>query len=90
MMQSICYGKRSIIIPVPDHPEQYGNARRAQEYGVAYAIHQRSIDRDRILLLAEEMLGDDSFQERLSELNPEHMGDGVGKSIEALADIMHL
>ena len=90
MMQSICYGKRSIIIPVPNHPEQYGNARRAQEYGVAYAIHQRSIDRDGILLLADEMLGDDSFQERLSELNPEHMGDGLGKSIEALANIMHL
>ncbi|OGD56173.1 hypothetical protein A3K78_05705 [Candidatus Bathyarchaeota archaeon RBG_13_52_12] len=90
MMQSICYGKRSIIIPVPKHPEQYGNARRAQELGVAYAIHQRNIDRDGVLLLAEEMLGEDSFRERLSELNTGHLGDGVGRSIEALADIIHL
>jgi len=90
MMQSICYGKRSIIIPVPKHPEQYGNARRAQELGVAYAIHQRNIDRDGLLLLAEEMLGDDSFRERLSELNMGQLGDGVGRSIEALADIIHL
>ncbi|MCX6654786.1 MAG: glycosyltransferase [Candidatus Bathyarchaeota archaeon] len=90
MMQSICYGKRSIIIPVPKHPEQYGNARRAQELGVAYAIHQRNIDRDGILLLVEEMLGDDSFRERLTELNTGHLGDGVGRSIEALADIIHL
>ncbi len=31
LMQSISYGKPSVIIPVPKHPEQYGNARRAME-----------------------------------------------------------
>ena len=88
MMQSICYGKPSIIIPVPNHPEQYGNARRAQELGVAYAIHQRNIDRDGVLLLAEEMLGDDSFVTLYRSSTSGHLGDGVDRSIEALADIM--
>jgi UDP-N-acetylglucosamine--N-acetylmuramyl-(pentapeptide) pyrophosphoryl-undecaprenol N-acetylglucosamine transferase len=89
MMQSICYGKPAVIIPVANHPEQYGNARRAQEMGVAHAIHQRNIDRDGLLLLIEEMLGDDSFKERLSKLNSERLGDGVDRSINALASIMH-
>jgi UDP:flavonoid glycosyltransferase YjiC (YdhE family) len=89
MMQSICYGKPAVIIPVANHPEQYGNARRAQEMGVAHAIHQRNIDRDGLLLLIEEMLGDDSFKEQLIKLNSERLGDGVDRSINALASIMH-
>lgn len=88
MMQSICYGKPSIIIPVPKHPEQYGNARRAQELGLAYAIHQKNIDREGLLILVEEMLGDDSFKKHLSRLDPGRLGDGVGRSLGALADIM--
>jgi UDP:flavonoid glycosyltransferase YjiC (YdhE family) len=88
MMQSICYGKPAVIIPVANHPEQYGNARRAQELGVAHAIHQRNIDRDGILLLIEEMLEDDSYSGRLAMLNAGHLGDGVERSIEALTAIM--
>jgi UDP:flavonoid glycosyltransferase YjiC (YdhE family) len=88
MMQSICYGKPSIIIPVPKHPEQYGNARRAQELGVAHAIHQRHIERDGLLLLMEEMLGNDSFGKRLAELNRKGIGGGVERSLTALADVM--
>lgn len=88
MMQSICYGKPAVIIPVPNHPEQYGNARRAQELGVAQAIHQRSIERDGLLLLVEEMLGDDSYAEHLAKLNAGHLGDGVERSIKALASVM--
>jgi UDP-N-acetylglucosamine--N-acetylmuramyl-(pentapeptide) pyrophosphoryl-undecaprenol N-acetylglucosamine transferase len=89
MMQSICYGKPAVIIPVANHPEQYGNARRAQELGVAQAIHQRNIDRDGLLLLIEEMLGNDSLKEQLSKLNSGHLGDGVERSIHVLAGIMH-
>ena len=88
MMQSICYGKPAVIIPVANHPEQYGNARRAQELGVAHAVHQRNIERDGLLLLIEEMLGDESYAERLTELNANHLGDGVERSIEALAAVM--
>ena len=88
MMQSICYGKPSIIIPVPKHPEQYGNARRAQELGVAHAIHQRHIERDGLLLLTEEILGNDSFGKRLADLNRKGIGGGVERSLSALASVM--
>ncbi len=88
MMQSICYGKPSIIIPVPKHPEQYGNARRAQELGVAHAVHQRNIEKDGLLLLAEEILGTDSFDRRLVDLNRKGIGGGVERSLSALAGVM--
>jgi UDP:flavonoid glycosyltransferase YjiC (YdhE family) len=88
MMQSVCYGKPAVIIPVANHPEQYGNARRAQELGVAHAIHQRNIDRDGMLILIEEMLGDDSYARRLADLNAGHLGDGVERSIKALTSVM--
>ncbi len=88
MMQSICYGKPSIIIPVPKHPEQYGNARRAQELGVAYAIHQRNIEKDGLLLFTEEILGNSSFDRHLAELNYRGIGSGVKMSISYLAGIM--
>ncbi len=88
MMQSICYAKPAIIIPVPKHPEQYGNARRAQELGVAQAIHQRNIERDGLLLLVEEMLGDNRYSEKFAKLKAERLGDGVERSIKALTRIM--
>ena len=88
MMQSICFGKPSIIIPVPKHPEQYGNARRAQELGVVHAIHQRHIERDGLLLLTEEMLGNDSFGKRLADLNSKGIGGGVERSLATLAGLM--
>jgi len=88
MMQSICYGKPAVIIPVANHPEQYGNARRAQEMGVAHAVHQRNIDRDGLLLLVEEMLSDDSYSARLSALSSGRLGDGVNRTIDALAGVM--
>lgn len=88
MMQSICYGKPSVIIPVPNHTEQYANARRAQGMGVAHAIHQKSLDKDMLPLLVEEMLGNRSFEERLAKLNSEHIGDGVERSIDAIASVM--
>jgi len=88
MMQSICYGKPALIIPVPNHPEQYGNARRAQEMGVAHAIHQRNIEKDGFILLVEEMLGDEKLGAHLAKLNAGHIGDGVGRSVAALSSIM--
>jgi UDP-N-acetylglucosamine--N-acetylmuramyl-(pentapeptide) pyrophosphoryl-undecaprenol N-acetylglucosamine transferase len=89
MMQSICFGKPAIIIPVSKHPEQYGNARRAQELGVGNAVHQRNIEREGLLLLIEEMLEDTSYIDRLAELNKKQIGDGVERSVSALEKIMH-
>jgi UDP:flavonoid glycosyltransferase YjiC (YdhE family) len=88
LMQSICYSKPSIIIPVPNHPEQYGNARRAQGLGVANAIHQKSLNGEMLPLLVEEMLGDPSYGEQFAKLNAKRLGDGVKRSVDAIASVM--
>jgi len=88
MMQSICFGKPAIIIPVQNHPEQYGNARRAQKLGVARAVHQRDVSLETLLVLVKEILGDRSFVSHLKELNDKRLGDGVKRCIAAVTAIM--
>jgi UDP:flavonoid glycosyltransferase YjiC (YdhE family) len=43
-MKSLVYGVPMILIPIPDHPEQYSNARRAESLGVAKVIDQSKIN----------------------------------------------
>jgi UDP:flavonoid glycosyltransferase YjiC (YdhE family) len=88
LMQSICYGKPSIIIPVPNHPEQYGNARRAKEFGVAEAIHQHEVSGEKLLGLADSMLNSESYVERLREMNAGKLGDGVENILEEVAGLL--
>ena len=90
IMQSIRFGKPQILIPTPGHTEQYGNARRARELGVAEAIHQRDLTRDGLLKVAEGILGDSSYLERLWEINSKNgMGDGVENAVEAIGELLH-
>jgi UDP-N-acetylglucosamine--N-acetylmuramyl-(pentapeptide) pyrophosphoryl-undecaprenol N-acetylglucosamine transferase len=90
IMQSICYGKPSIIIPVPRHPEQYGNARRAMELGVATAIHQRGIDRDSLVAMVDKMVGSREYKRVLDDINSkEHLGDGLENTLEVIRETLH-
>ncbi len=88
LMQSVCYGKPSIIIPVPNHPEQYGNARRMREIGVAEAIHQHEVNGERLLSLADSMLDGTSYVKRLREMNAGKLGDGVENVVEEVARLL--
>jgi len=89
IMQSICYGKPSIIIPVPRHPEQYGNARRAMELGVAMAMHQRNIDRDRLVAMVDNMVGSNRYKRVLNDINSEkHLGDGLENTLDVIMETL--
>jgi len=91
IMQSICYGKPQVIVPTPGHTEQYGNARRAREIGVAEAVHQRDVTGKGLLTLVEDILNDDRYTERLTEINSEnHLGDGVENAVEAVTKLLHV
>jgi len=90
IMQSICFGKPQILIPTQGHTEQYGNARRAKELGVAEAIHQRDLTLERLLSLVEGIMGDGSYIERLREINSSNsLGDGVENVVEAISELLH-
>ena len=90
IMQSICFEKPMILVPPPRHTEQYGNARRARELGVAEAVHQWDLTRESLLALVEGILGDDRYSERLREINSNnHLGDGVENVVEAVGELLH-
>jgi UDP:flavonoid glycosyltransferase YjiC (YdhE family) len=65
--QAICYGKPLILIPTPSQTEQFGNAKRMVELGVAKIIDQRSLNYPCLLSTLQEMfLG--SFIDRAHQL----------------------
>jgi len=85
ILQSICYQKPSIIIPVPKHPEQYGNARRAMELGVAQAVHQRDIKYDFLLDKVKKILENKDYKNNLEQMNLEDLRSGLENIFNLIA-----
>jgi UDP-N-acetylglucosamine--N-acetylmuramyl-(pentapeptide) pyrophosphoryl-undecaprenol N-acetylglucosamine transferase len=56
IMKSVALGKPMILIPIPDHTEQYGNAKRACTLGLAEIIPQREISTKRLLDATKRLL----------------------------------
>jgi uncharacterized protein (TIGR00661 family) len=89
IMQSIGANKPSIIIPMPRHPEQYGNARRAMDIGVAEAIHQKDVTKESLVRRIEHLLEDDRALEVLVDMNQtRHLGKGLERIIEIIAEYL--
>lgn len=84
IMQSVCYGKPSIIIPTPNHTEQYANARRAMELGLAEALHQHEVNRDTLVDTAGKLLMNPSYRLRMNELNKLGMSNGIENIINEI------
>jgi UDP:flavonoid glycosyltransferase YjiC (YdhE family) len=89
IMQSICYRKPALVIPVPGHPEQYGNARAAERLGVADAIHQADLSPGYVLEHIRRLLGSPSYARSLSEMSSRaNLGDGVDECLRALESVI--
>jgi UDP-N-acetylglucosamine--N-acetylmuramyl-(pentapeptide) pyrophosphoryl-undecaprenol N-acetylglucosamine transferase len=88
IMQSICYGRPSIIVPTPNHTEQYANARRAKELGFAEALHQEELDRDKLLEVAGSLLSDPKYEERFAEIASKGFSDGIDNTLSAISDLI--
>ena len=56
IMKSLVYGKSMVLIPIPDHTEQYGNARRAEALHVARIIDQAKLDSGILGTVVDEVL----------------------------------
>jgi UDP-N-acetylglucosamine--N-acetylmuramyl-(pentapeptide) pyrophosphoryl-undecaprenol N-acetylglucosamine transferase len=90
IMQSVCYQKPSIVIPVPRHPEQYGNARRAVELGVANAIQQNRVDKVVLVDMIDEILDSGQKKRRLQVINQEAgLGDGLERTLDSMLDLLN-
>jgi len=56
IMKSLVYGKPMILVPIPDHTEQYGNARRAASLRVAQTLDQNRLTHQTLKLAIHELL----------------------------------
>jgi UDP:flavonoid glycosyltransferase YjiC (YdhE family) len=88
IMQSICYGKPSIIIPTPNHTEQYANARRAKELGFAEAIHQDEVGGEMLLGLIDVLASNPEYEERFRNINAMGYIDGIENTVEAIRELL--
>ncbi len=59
------------------------------ELGVAEALHQCDVSRERLLDLIGSMLGNGRYEERLREMNGRnHLGDGVENTVSAIGEFI--
>jgi UDP:flavonoid glycosyltransferase YjiC (YdhE family) len=69
IMKSLTYGKPMILIPIPDHTEQIGNARRAAQLHVAKVIDQRALNVHTLTSAVEDIIGSAGFREHSAEIS---------------------
>jgi len=61
MMKSMVYGKPMILVPIPDHTEQYGNAKRAVSINLAELIYQSELNTKTLNEAVEKILNSPEF-----------------------------
>jgi UDP-N-acetylglucosamine--N-acetylmuramyl-(pentapeptide) pyrophosphoryl-undecaprenol N-acetylglucosamine transferase len=61
IMKSLVYGKPMILVPIPDHTEQYGNARRAESLNVARIIDQSKLNVNTLDVALDELLSNPNY-----------------------------
>ena len=66
--QTLCYGKPMILIPTPNHTEQYNNAIKAKALGVAEILDQQQLSKERLLKTTEKILNRERYFERSKEI----------------------
>ena len=69
IMKSLTYGKPMILIPIPDHTEQIGNARRAAQLHVAKVINQNTLNVSTLTSAAEAIMGSETFRKNSVEIS---------------------
>jgi UDP-N-acetylglucosamine--N-acetylmuramyl-(pentapeptide) pyrophosphoryl-undecaprenol N-acetylglucosamine transferase len=87
IMKAIMLGKPMILVPIPDHTEQYGNAKRASQLGLAEVVPQREVTTERLLDATRKLLNSPSERlQTLSKKTPPSEGIAIAaREIEALA-----
>jgi UDP:flavonoid glycosyltransferase YjiC (YdhE family) len=71
IMKSLVYGKSMILIPIPDHTEQYGNARRAAALHVAEVIDQNVLNHDTLQANTKKILADPTYAQTSARIGRE-------------------
>jgi UDP:flavonoid glycosyltransferase YjiC (YdhE family) len=69
IMKSLLYGKPMVLIPIPDHTEQIGNAHRALQLHVARIIDQNALNGETLELTIEEMLNSNEYRMKAADVS---------------------
>lgn len=90
IMKALVYGKPMILVPIPDHTEQYGNARRATSLKVAQTLDQNGLNRETLQSAIKEVLENPQYQEHAIEImkaaTSMHAVDTACHAISSLAE----
>lgn len=62
--QSLVYSKPMLLIPTPNHTEQYNNARKVKALGAAELLDQQNLSKESLLRATEKMLNTEKYAER--------------------------
>jgi len=69
IMKSVLYAKPMVLIPIPDHTEQIGNASRALHLHVARVIDQNALNGETLELSIEEILNSEEYRAKAAEIS---------------------
>lgn len=69
IMKSLTYGKPMVLIPIPDHTEQIGNARRAAQLHVAKVIEQKALNVKTLTSAVVDLLSSDEYRRNAFEIS---------------------
>lgn len=85
IMKSLSYGKPMILIPIPDHTEQIGNAQRAAQLHVANVIDQKALNARTLISAADDVIGSNSFRKNCAEIS---RGAATMNAVSSACDII--
>ena len=68
ILGSLAYGRPMLILPIEDHPEQLGNARRAYELGVAEVLGTEQLMVEHLLSTINNILNSSKYAENASKV----------------------
>jgi UDP-N-acetylglucosamine--N-acetylmuramyl-(pentapeptide) pyrophosphoryl-undecaprenol N-acetylglucosamine transferase len=86
--QSLCYGKPMLIIPTPNHTEQYNNAKKVKVMGVAEILDQQNLNKETLLKATEKLLNNEKHAKRSKEIMEEVAGfDGLETAVNIIRQV---
>jgi UDP:flavonoid glycosyltransferase YjiC (YdhE family) len=88
ILQTICYGKPTILIPTPSHTEQMNNAKKGVALGVALSVKQDKISRKVLLSTIKEIVKNERFSNRVQQIKDSvSQWDGLETAIQTILSI---
>ena len=88
IMKALVYGKPLILIPIPDHTEQYANAKRATSLKVAKIVDQNSLNADVLASCIQSIVNSDEYKRRAAKISAEAIStDAVSKACDMITEL---